>query len=64
MHIWVEDEHRYGLISTLRRCWTLQGQRVTVPVHLKYEWGYVHGGADLVIGDAMSVSSDGIACHE
>ena len=31
MHIWVEDEHRYGLISTLRRCWILQGQRVTVP---------------------------------
>lgn len=53
VRIWVEDEHRYGLISTLRRCWTLHGHRVTVPVHLKYEWGYVYGAADLVSGDVQ-----------
>jgi transposase len=53
VRIWVEDEHRYGLISTLRRCWTLHGHRVRVPVHQKYEWGYVYGAADLVSGDAQ-----------
>jgi putative transposase len=23
VHIWVEDEHRYGLMKVIRRCWTL-----------------------------------------
>ena len=36
--IWVEDEHRYGLISNIRRCWTLAGHRVTVPYQTKYQW--------------------------
>lgn len=53
VRIWVQDEHRYGLISTLRRCWTLRGHRVTVPVHQKYEWGYVYGAADLVTGETQ-----------
>jgi len=25
VRIWIQDEHRYGLISTIRRCWTLRG---------------------------------------
>ena len=25
VRIWIEDEHRYGLISSVRRCWTLRG---------------------------------------
>jgi len=52
VHVWVEDEHRYGLISVLRRCWTIKGYRVTVPRQMKYEWGYVHGAADIVTGNA------------
>ena len=27
IHIWVEDEHRYGLMSVIRRCWTMKGHR-------------------------------------
>lgn len=52
VHVWVEDEHRYGLISVLRRCWTIKGYRVTVPRQMKYEWGYVYGAADIVTGNA------------
>ncbi len=48
VHVWVEDEHRYGLISVLRRCWTVKGYRVTVPRQNKYQWGYVYGAADIV----------------
>ena len=53
VHLWVEDEHRYGLISTVRRCWTLRGHRGHAPVHQKYEWGYVYGATDLVSGQAQ-----------
>jgi transposase len=52
VHVWVEDEHRYGLISVLRRCWTIKGHRVTVPRQMKYEWSYVYAAADIVTGNA------------
>lgn len=48
VHVWVEDEHRYGLISVLRRCWTLKGHRPTSPHQDRYEWGYVYAAADIV----------------
>jgi len=46
----VEDEHRYGLISFIRRCWTLKGHRCTAPYQTKYEWGYVYAAAEVVTG--------------
>jgi len=52
VHVWVEDEHHYGLISVLRRCWTIKGYRVSAPRQSKYEWGYVYGAADIVTGSA------------
>ncbi len=51
--IWIEDEHRYGLISSVRRCWTLRGHRPTAPVQMKYQWGYVYGAAEVSRGDAQ-----------
>jgi len=48
--LWVVDEHRYGLISTLRRCWTLRGHRPAAPYHTRYEWGYVYGGLEVMEG--------------
>lgn len=47
VYVWVEDEHRYGLISTIRRCWTLRGHRVKVPFQMKYQWGYVYGAVEI-----------------
>lgn len=52
VHVWVEDEHRYGLISVLRRCWTIKGHRVTAPRQMEYEWSYVYAAADIVTGNA------------
>jgi transposase len=52
VHVWVEDEHRYGLISVIRRCWTIKGHRVTAPRQMKYEWSYVYAAADIVTGNA------------
>ncbi len=52
VRVWVEDEHRYGLISLLRRCWTLRGWRPKAPYQTKYQWGYVYGAAEVVTGDA------------
>jgi hypothetical protein len=48
----VEDEQRYGLISIIRRYWTLKGQRPTVPYQTKFAGGYVYGALDVVTGQA------------
>ncbi len=43
VRLWVMDEGRFGLISFVRRVWTLRGTRVVVPMQRKYEWEHVHG---------------------
>ena len=53
VYVWVQDEHRYGLISTIRRCWTLRGHRVKVPFQMKYQWGYVYGAFEIHTAKAV-----------
>jgi len=45
--LWVADEHRYGLIPVVRRCWTLRGLRPTVAYQTKYEWGYLYSALEI-----------------
>jgi transposase len=47
VRVWVADEHRYGLIPVVRRCWTLRGLRPTVPYQTKYEWGYLYSALEV-----------------
>lgn len=47
VRIWVVDEHRYGLIPVVRRCWTLRGVRPVAPYQTKYEWGYLHSALEV-----------------
>ena len=47
VRVWVADEHRYGLISVVRRCWTLRGTRPTAPFQTKYEWGYLYSALEV-----------------
>jgi len=42
VRLWVLDEHRYGLLPVIRRCWGLKGVRVHVPYATRYKWGYLH----------------------
>jgi transposase len=42
VRLWVLDEHRYGLLPVIRRCWGLRGVRVHAPYATRYEWGYLH----------------------
>jgi transposase len=42
VRLWVLDEHRYGLLPVIRRCWALKGVRVHVPYATRYHWGYLH----------------------
>lgn len=42
VRLWVLDEHRYGLLPVIRRCWSLKGVRVHVPYATRYQWGYLH----------------------
>jgi transposase len=47
LRLWVADEHRYGLIPVVRRCWTLRGLRPTAPYRTKYEWGYLYSALEV-----------------
>jgi transposase len=47
VRIWVLDEHRYGLISVVRKCWTLRGERPTAPYQTKYQWGYLYSALEV-----------------
>jgi len=53
LYVWVQDEHRYGLISHIRRCWTLRGDRVKVPFQMKFKWGYVSGAFEITTGKTL-----------
>ena len=48
MRLWVADEHRYGLIPGVRRCWTLCGLRPTAPYPTRYEWGYRYSALEVI----------------
>ena len=47
VRVWVADEHRFGLISVVRRCWSLRGVRAKAPYHTKYQWGYLHSALEV-----------------
>jgi transposase len=47
VRIWVADEHRYGLIPVVRKCWTLRGLRPTAPYQTKYEWAYLYSALEV-----------------
>ena len=67
VRVWVADEHRYGLIPVVRRCWTLRGLRPTAPYQTKYEWGYLYsawgvcGRVSLFTGRELGVEQIGRA---
>ena len=42
VRLWVADEHRYGLLPVIRRCWGLRSVRVHAPYATKYQWGYLY----------------------
>lgn len=42
VRLWVLDEHRYGLLTVIRRYCSLRGVRVHVPYATRYQWGYLH----------------------
>ncbi|MEY4387719.1 MAG: hypothetical protein RLY20_3002 [Verrucomicrobiota bacterium] len=47
VRVWVADEHRYGLIPVVRRCWTLRGLRPSAPYQTRYEWGYLYSALEV-----------------
>jgi len=45
--VWVADEHRYGLLPVIRRCWSKVGVRVLAPYKTNYKWGYIYEALEL-----------------
>lgn len=55
VRLWVLDEHRYGLLPVIRRCWALQGVRVHAPYATRYKWGYLHEAMEVDGANAMEL---------
>ena len=55
VRLWVLDEHRYGLLPVIRRCWALQGVRVHAPYATRYQWGYLHEAMEVDGANAMEL---------
>jgi len=47
VRVWMVDEHRYGLISVLRKVWTLRGHKPTAPYQTKYQWGHLYAALEV-----------------
>jgi transposase len=47
VRIWMADEHRYGLISVLRKVWTLRGHQPIAPYQTKYQWGHLYAALEV-----------------
>lgn len=52
LHVWVEDEHRYGLWTETWRVWTEKGLQPVVPVEQNRKWEYAYAALDVVTGGA------------
>lgn len=67
VRLWVADEHRYGLISILRRVWSLRGLKPVAPYQTKYQWGYLYSALE-VAGDsqaeALLLPTVSLACSQ
>ena len=55
VRLWVLDEHRYGLLPVIRRCWALKGVRVHAPYATRYQWGYLHEAMEVDGANAMEL---------
>lgn len=55
VRLWVLDEHRYGLLPVIRRCWALKGVRVHAPYATRYQWGYLHEAMEVAGANAMEL---------
>jgi transposase len=56
VHIWVWDEHRYGLIPVIRRAWGLRGVKIYAPYQTKYEWTYSYEALEVDGDNKMQVA--------
>lgn len=61
VHIWVEDEHRYGLNTVTRRVWSLPKVRPVVPYQNKRQWGDLYGAMDIGTGRAEFLYTPGVS---
>jgi transposase len=61
VRVWVQDETRYGLISTVRRCWSLRGIRPRADYQTNYQWGYVFGALEITQGEGQFLFTGGVS---
>jgi len=67
VRLWVADEHRYGLISLLRRVWSLRGLKPTAPYQTKYQWGYLYSALEVAgegQAEALLLPTVSLACSQ
>ena len=69
VRVWVQDETRLGLHTTVRHCWSLRGQQPVIPTQLSYQWRWLYGALEIggahesVFLDLPEVTQVGTALH-
>lgn len=59
--VWFADESRYGLLPSLRKCWTLKGLRPVKRWLTRYQWSYCYGAIDPVQGRCVFVQTPSVS---
>lgn len=58
VHVWAQDEARYGLIPTVRRTWACIGKRPPANGRRRYQWGYMYGFVEPETGRLFNLFAD------
>ena len=55
VRVYFMDEARFGQKGTLTRMWAPTGTRPTVIKQTRYEWAYMYGAVDPLMGDSSAL---------
>lgn len=58
--VWFVDESRYGLLSNLRRVWTLKALRPHKSSQSTYKWSYCYGAIDPIEGQTVFMQAPSV----
>jgi transposase len=64
IRLWAADEHRFGLLPVIRRCWGKRGVKVTAPYQTKYDWDYAYEALELDGENKIEVAFMPTVCKE
>ena len=64
IRLWAADEHRFGLLPVIRKCWGKRGEKVYAPYQTKYDWDYAYEALELDGESKIEVAYMPTVCKE